>query len=736
MNVFNSLGSNYSLPGALRALVSAGGERAREKLRAYLEKRYGGRAILCYKGREALSLALGSLPEKGTALVCGYTCLAVYEAVSESGNTIRYLDIEPSALHFSAESLRHAAEETPDLRAVVIQNTLGSPADIEGIAQVCREKRLVLIEDLAHSIGARYTDGAEAGTLGDFTVLSFSQDKVVDAVSGGALVVRHPERFAPIKDPSLSVPIATQLKDRVYPLLTWKIRLAYRLGIGRPFHALVRFLRLLSRPLDGGAAARRLPGWYCENILRAFDALEETTRHRRAIAEVYARHLDADVQISFDAARGAALRFPILIEHRGSFLSRLRKEGIHLSDIWYDAPVAPKKYAHRTGYRPGTCPVAEAASEKMLNLPTHRNISARDARAIARIVNTWLEEEGANPYEVREVAERSEWERFLAQARPHSFLQSWQWGEQNARKDALPVRLGAYREGKLAAAALFLYVPARRGAFLLCPHGPVVAQGEARQRAVRTLLAEAERIARGKGCAFVRVCPLDIDTEESRALYRTLGMQGAPIHMHPELSWMLDIAKSEDELLRGMRKTTRYLVKRMEKIGVEIGMSEDPADIEKFWPVYEATVSRQHFTPFRKEDLRREFDLFAKDGNAAFFFGSYEGEIIAAAIIIFWGGQAFYHHSGSIQKSKDVNASYLLQWRVIQEAKKRGCALYNFWGISPENRRKHPWAGLSLFKKGFGGFSESYVHAQDLPLTWRYWVNYMVESARRMRRGL
>jgi len=70
-----------------------------------------------------------------------------------------------------------------------------------------------------------------------------------------------------------------------------------------------------------------------------------------------------------------------------------------------------------------------------------------------------------------------------------------------------------------------------------------------------------------------------------------------------------------------------------------------------------------------------------------------------------------------------VPAAYLLQWEAIREVKSRGCKLYNFWGISDE-RRNHPWAGLTLFKKGFGGFSKEYLLAQDLPLRPFYWLSF------------
>ena len=335
-------------------------------------------------------------------------------------------------------------------------------------------------------------------------------------------------------------------------------------------------------------------------------------------------------------------------------------------------------------------------------------------------------------YTLRFITDQGIWEDFVSHAAPHSFLQSWKWGLQYGLSGSKIFRIGMFDEEKLVAAALLIRIGARRGSFLLCPHGPVVLDN----KALPVLIAEITRLGKEEQCDFVRICPLLENTPENVTLFREQGFRPAPIHMHPELSWILDITKPEEELLKEMRKTTRYLIKKTEKDGVQIKMSDDPDDIEKFWPVYQATVNRQHFTPFSKSYLRQEFELFAKDKQAAFFFGVYQGKVIAAAIIIFYGKSGFYHHSGSLQIFDKINASYLLQWRVIQEAKRRGYVQYNFWGISPDSRPQHPWAGLSLFKKGFGGFAEEYVHAQDKPLTPKYNLNFVIETARRLKRGL
>ena len=81
--------------------------------------------------------------------------------------------------------------------------------------------------------------------------------------------------------------------------------------------------------------------------------------------------------------------------------------------------------------------------------------------------------------------------------------------------------------------------------------------------------------------------------------------------------------------------------------------------------------------------------------------------------------------------------SYLLQWEAIREAKNRGCKLYDFWGfVDPQKYSKHPWAGPTLFKMGFGGEKFEYIETQDLPLSNKYWLTYFFEKLRKLKRGL
>lgn len=742
MSIFNSLGSNHTLQSALRILFAIGGASDRKKLIAYLEERYQGQVILTYKGREALRLALDSLPgENGTTAINGFTCWAVYEAVRESGSTCHYLDISESSLNFSAETLQKALTATHSIKAVVIQNTLGIPCDIEPIAALCKKHGVALIEDLAHSIGTTYSSGEETGSVGDFVILTFSQDKVIDTVAGGALVIRNKKYQGATTQPRRKVAHAQQMKDRLYPLFTYIIRWTHGFGLGAVIHRSLKSIHLLSRPFIENETnePHELPGWYCKMILRGYASLQTTMRHRTDIARIYAENIDKRLQVSEDMellSRSANLRFPILHYERDRLIEYLKVRHIYVSDIWYDAPIGPKRFLHRTDYR-GECPQSEEVARMMVNLPTHTNISAEQAKSIAMYVNEWLKSEGGTSYHVKPIHDKDVWESFLLDLKPHSFLHSWKWGQHYEESGSRIFRVGVYDGDTLVGIALLIRISARRGTFLVCPHGPLIAASGNEEGALSALTHYCTDVGREERCDFIRFCPLSVATDASRAMYRRLGFRDAPIHMHPELSWILDITKPEEVLLKEMRKTTRYLIKKMEKEGVEIVQSSDPTDIEKFWSVYTATFERQQFTPFSKSYLRTEFELYRADNQAMFFFGKYGGDIVAAAIIIFYNGQAFYHHSGSTSLTTGgKEASYLLQWRVIQEAKRRGCTLYNFWGIAPDDKPKHAWTGLSLFKKGFGGFAEAYVHAQDKPLSPKYLLNYGIETVRRIRRRL
>jgi lipid II:glycine glycyltransferase (peptidoglycan interpeptide bridge formation enzyme) len=221
-----------------------------------------------------------------------------------------------------------------------------------------------------------------------------------------------------------------------------------------------------------------------------------------------------------------------------------------------------------------------------------------------------------------------------------------------------------------------------------------------------------------------------------------LGYRTAPIYIHAETMWAIDLSASEEELMNGMRKTTRYLVRRGLKDGVRIDMNDSLTSLDEFWKLYEVTFSREDFTPFSRTFIEKEFNSFHKYQNASFFLGepppkfAQEGAsgFTAGSLVVFTKSSGFYHQGASIHTK--IPVPYVLQWHSMLEAKKRGCQFYNLYGIYHPGRTPRAWQGLTLFKQGFGGFEIQYLPTQDYIVSPKYFFSYAVDKYISWKRGI
>ncbi len=323
-----------------------------------------------------------------------------------------------------------------------------------------------------------------------------------------------------------------------------------------------------------------------------------------------------------------------------------------------------------------------------------------------------------------------DWEKFLLTHRQEALFQSWQWGDVQEKSGHRILRFLLKEEKELVGISQVFVVKARRGPFLHVRHGPVWDTPTLVRW--RNFLALMGDVARKEGAWFIRISPLLPNTDETKTTFSQLKLVRAPIHeVDAERCWALDLHPSEEELLIGMRKTTRYEIKLAQKSDVTVTKSTDPKDLAHFFKLYEETSRRHGFVGHTA--ITEEFEVFAKEGRALLLLGHHEKSLIASAIILFRGSEAIYHHGASI--SSKIPVSYLVQWEAIREAKKRGMKVYNFYGIAPENKPNHPWRGITLFKKGFGGREINYIHAHDFPLSPLYAIPYLIEAVRTVKRG-
>lgn len=330
---------------------------------------------------------------------------------------------------------------------------------------------------------------------------------------------------------------------------------------------------------------------------------------------------------------------------------------------------------------------------------------------------------------IKEINQKEVWESSFEDRSEKTFLQSWNWGEVQKRIGNKIWRLGVYDNDKLLFPVLVIKIVTKRGAFLLVQH--CLGMND-------VLLEKLKEIAKKEKCAFIRLSCLLKNKKENITLFKNLGFRKAPFHANSYTSTLkLNIQNSLDQLLSNMRKTTRYLVRKsIKNKDLDTITSNKIEDLETYNYLTNLTANYKNFRPLPFELTKKEFEVFSEGKQAQIFFVRYNKKIIGGALIIFWSNIAFYHQAAFDPKYNKIPASYFLQWEIIKEAKKNGCKEYDFWGYVDYRKYPfHPWAGPTMFKEGFGGKVYEYLPTQDFPLTKAYWLGYLFDFFRSMRKG-
>ncbi len=282
--------------------------------------------------------------------------------------------------------------------------------------------------------------------------------------------------------------------------------------------------------------------------------------------------------------------------------------------------------------------------------------------------------------------------------------------------------------------ALMVVRDAKRGRYLEIPCGPLL--DYTNKTVLRKVFDEIREIARAEKCVFVRVRPQLSATAENLKILESLGLRKSPMHLAAEHTVILDLTKSEADLLAGMRRQTRYEVRQAEKKGIVVKKSRAEEIFHEFHAVQAETAKRQGFVPPSLKVLMAEREAFGDDIEI-YSAETAEGEKIAYGLVIQSGLEADYYEAASTILNRKLPGAYALLWRAIRDAKAAGCTRFNLWGIAPAGQPNHRYAGVTTFKTGFGGEIVEYVPAHDLVISRAgYLKNWVVETIRKKKRHL
>ena len=114
---------------------------------------------------------------------------------------------------------------------------------------------------------------------------------------------------------------------------------------------------------------------------------------------------------------------------------------------------------------------------------------------------------------------------------------------------------------------------AKRGRYLEIPCGPLIDWDD--KKLTKKVFAKISEIAEKEKCVFVRVRPQLLANRKNLQILADLGMKKSPMHLAAEHTVVIDLTKTEEELLSNMRRQTRYEVRRADKLGITVEKSRD-----------------------------------------------------------------------------------------------------------------------------------------------------------------
>ncbi|MBU1037084.1 aminoacyltransferase, partial [Patescibacteria group bacterium] len=295
----------------------------------------------------------------------------------------------------------------------------------------------------------------------------------------------------------------------------------------------------------------------------------------------------------------------------------------------------------------------------------------------------------------------------LAQS-PSQLLQSFAWGEFQQQLGHQVWRIGIIENENLIATAQIIEHCLPLGkSYLYCPRGPVInAQNLANNEQIIKLFLKKTRDitiqTSTKEEMFFRFEPtFDFVLTDSH-LSPTKDIQ-------PSQTLIINLTQTEEILSKNLHHKTRYNIKLAEKKGIII-KEGSLSDFTKVWPLFEQTAKRDRFRLHSKNYYQQMLKVVP---HLKIWLALYEKKIIATLMAGYFGDTATYLHGASSYKHRSLMAPLLLQWQVIKNTKTSGYHYYDLHGIAPTRDPHHPWAGITRFKKGFGGQEFSYPGTFD-----------------------
>ena len=334
--------------------ISSRGEYVARFEREFAEYTGIRHATSVANGTVALQLAMWVLGigAGDEVIVPTFTYVASVNVIAAAGATPVFVD--SLADTWQVDPTRIAAAITPRTKAVMVVHLYGGSCDMDPIVALCRERKLLLIEDAAEAFGTRYK-GRHVGGFGDIATFSFFGNKTITTGEGGMVVSNRDDvlaRAAKVKSQAVSA-------TREY----WHDEIGFNYRMTNPCAAIG--LAQLEQADAIISRKREIAAWY------------------KADLAGYPLAFQADAADEFNSYWMVSAVAPSG-ELRDGIRAHLRADGVETRPFFYPAHTLPPFQSTER------FPIAESLGQRGLNLPSYPDLSRDDVTSVTTLIKEFM----------------------------------------------------------------------------------------------------------------------------------------------------------------------------------------------------------------------------------------------------------------------------------------------------------------------------------------------------------
>lgn len=338
--------------------------------------------------------------------------------------------------------------------------------------------------------------------------------------------------------------------------------------------------------------------------------------------------------------------------------------------------------------------------------------------------------------EIKVIVSALNWDNWVKTNCDHTpFAESYEWGEILVSEGKIVERLAVLDNNTVLAQVLVVSNPLFFGLkYAFSPHGPIfsrqVTENKELTNQINNCLVE---YLKKKDFLFWRVEPRVLNLADGFNIQKT-------IDINPRATLVLDLEKSEDDLLKNMASKTRYNINLAQKKNLKIDSAKN---FSVFIDLMKKTATRDGFKLHFESHYKK---VFASDLVSQISILK-DDKVVATAVFIRFGDTFTYLYGASDYEFRNLMAPQLIQWLGIKKGKELGLKWYDFFGIAPgqeiadesnpEQKKfvydeNHQYGGVTRFKLGFGGDYFEEPGTYDLIIfPFRYKVYQILRKIRR-----